>query len=47
VEAGEITTSGSSSDPDQHRVEELLDRYPTRFNDDFAAAMPMRQSPTE
>jgi len=28
-------------------VEELLDRYTARFTDDFAAAMPMRQSPTD
>jgi len=32
---------------DHHRVQELLDRYTARFTDDFAAAMPMRQSPTE
>lgn len=32
---------------DQHRVEELLGRYAARFMEDFAAAMPMRQSPTE
>ena len=29
------------------RFEELLDRYTARFTDDFAAAMPMRQSPSE
>jgi biotin carboxylase len=32
---------------DHRRVEELLDRYAVRFLEDFSAAMPMRQSPTE
>jgi hypothetical protein len=32
---------------DPHRVEELLDGYTARFTEDFAAAMPMRQSATE
>jgi biotin carboxylase len=32
---------------EHRRVEELLDRYTARFNEDFAATMPMRQSVVE